>query len=185
MFEDLLKALGILVFPLSVFVIAGIGMNAITNRPPAIEELRKELGPLNEKAFGYGKAAFRTFYKDLKADGRKVEKTFLELDLIFPFFYGGALAISLLLVWSMLGRPFNPAWIFVPVVLAVAADWTENLVHLGLTRNVPITGNFDPGAVWVGIASTATIVKIWVLLGSYLSLVWFCGRLVFLTARSE
>ena len=95
-------------------------------------------------------------------DALNSERCFLKLDLAFPVFYGGALAISLWLLWTMLGRWFNPAWIFIPVVITVVADWIENSVQLTqLSRYV--RGGFQEAALQPGairVASAATFLKL-------------------------
>jgi hypothetical protein len=84
----------------------------------------------------------------------------LEIDLLFPFFYGAAFAGALLCAWVALGRPFHPAWLLAPVLIGVIADWIENLIQLGQLRL------FKPGHAetlqpnWIQIASIATSLKL-------------------------
>jgi hypothetical protein len=94
-----------------------------------------------------------------------IERYFLELDLAFPFLYGGALAMSLLMAWASLGRPFSPAWLMAPIVVTVVADWTENLVQLAQLNRFQANGAAGLQAGWIGTASIATLLK----------LVFFCG----------
>jgi hypothetical protein len=87
-----------------------------------------------------------------------VERRFQELDLLFPFVYGGLLAAALLLAWARLGRSFSPAWVLLSLALLMFSDWTENLVQLAqLTRyehGQPLAPH------WIRVASTATILKL-------------------------
>lgn len=123
--------------------------------------------PLNQRILGYDEDEAKAYWdalaekKDLAA-----ERLFLELDLVFPFLYGGALAAGLLMVWAALGRTFHPASILAPVAITVLADWTENLVQWGQLRR--FTSGMALEAGWIRIASTATTVKLLFFAGSYL-----------------
>lgn len=78
----------------------------------------------------------------------------------FPFFYGAALATSLLILWALLGRSFNPGWVLAPVVITLLADWTENLVLLVQLRRYAESGARGLNAGWIQVASVATILKL-------------------------
>ncbi|HEU4557108.1 MAG TPA: hypothetical protein VFS20_04635 [Longimicrobium sp.] len=108
---------------------------------------------------GYDREAFRRYWNALDDKARGIEERFLEFDLVFPFLYGGALAASLLMAWAALGRPVHPAWVLLPVLILVAADWTENLVQLGQVRRWNAGGDAALQAGWIGVASAATRVK--------------------------
>ena len=76
-----------------------------------------------------------------------------------PFLYGGVFAAALLAAWIQLGRPCDPVWVVLPVIVTVVADWTENLVQLGqLGRYQPDAATLDPG--WIQAASIATMLKL-------------------------
>lgn len=92
------------------------------------------------------------------------ERRFLQYDLLFPLFYGGALCIALWLAWSDLGRPFAPAWLLGPVLLGVVADWVENLVHLDQLGRYTREGAGALSRGWIQLASWATSLKL-VLIG--------------------
>ncbi len=123
---------------------------------------------------GYDTDEVAAFWKSIRDSSPQsasrpleAERDFLELDLIFPFFYGAALATSLLIGLVSLGRPFSPAWVLAPVALAVLADWAENLVQLRqLARYVVDEKSLQPN--WIQIASAATVVKLIFTLGSLL-----------------
>src|SRR5262249_22963774 len=92
--------------------------------------------------------AVDSYWKSLNIEGRGGERRFLELDLVFPFLYGGVFAAALLAAWIQLGRPCDPVWVVLPVIVTVVADWTENLVQLGqLGRYQPDAATLDPG--WI------------------------------------
>jgi len=103
------------------------------------------------------------------------ERLFLELDLVFPFLYGGALAASFLIARAAMGWTFHPASLLAPVILGVVADWTENLVQLGQLRRYCEGQALQEG--WIRAASTATAAKLLFLGGSYLLLVVVAGIL--------
>ena len=175
----LIKIVGTFLFPIFVFLVAGYAIKFITNRSVTIKNLPDGVPKtLNMRPFGYDKTTFAKYYEALNEDGRKVEQLFLELDLIFPFVYGGALAASLLFGWIMLDRPFSPAWLLVPVATILVADWTENLIHLGQIGKFTGTAAPDISSLAVGVASIATMVKIWTIVISYSLLIWLCGRLL-------
>lgn len=169
-----------------VFLVAGYAIELITNRSSAINNLPDGVPKtLNMRPLGYDKPTFTRFYTALNKDGRKVEQLFLELDLIFPFLYGGALAASLLFAWIMLDRPFSPAWFLVPVAIIVVADWTENLIHIGQIGKFASERTPDVSSFWVRFASIATVIKIWTIVVSYLQLLWLCGSLIVKVLKSN
>ncbi len=136
--------------------------------------------PLQQKLRGYDVAYVGSYWGGLK-EARASERMLLVVDLAFPLLYGGAFAMVVLFAWSTLG--LHPAWLpglLAPVLIAVAADWTENLVLLGQLGRFEIAGSLS--ASWIRVASTATSLKL-VFVG--LSLVetiglavavWFAGR---------
>lgn len=138
--------------------------------------------PLDQR-FGYDAGAVDRYWGALNKDARAAEQHFLEVDLVFPFLYGGALAASLLLAWSMLGRPFSPAWIMVPVALTMLADWTENLVQLAQLRRYSTGGAQALQAGWIRVASAATSLKLTFFGASSLLLLTLVAMAVLRTTR--
>jgi len=114
--------------------------------------------PLDQRRLGYDAGAVDRYWGALNKDARAAEQHFLEVDLVFPFLYGGALAACLLLAWITLGRPFSPAWIMAPVALTMLADWTENLVQLAQLRRYCSAQPLQAG--WIRVASAATSLKL-------------------------
>ena len=133
-----------------------------------VEELRKKLAgddqkSLNLRFLGYDLEAVKRHWSMFESDklALQSEQRFLELDLVFPLLYGCAFAVSLLLAWTALGRPFNPVWIIAPVAITILADWAENLSHLNQLKRVDQMNSL--GALqkgWIQVASVATTVKI-------------------------
>ncbi|HYN22425.1 MAG TPA: hypothetical protein VE078_15800 [Thermoanaerobaculia bacterium] len=134
--------------------------------------------PINRR-FHYDTHDVQQYWKAFKDVG--TEKRFLELDLVFPFLYCGALAASLLMAWASLGRTFNPAWILAPLVITLLADWTENLTQLKQLQRF-----LDGLALqenWIRIASTATALKLSFFYASWLLLFFLVGRVLWRAFR--
>jgi hypothetical protein len=123
---------------------------------------------------GYDLAAVGRRWDALDPETRKHERLGLELDLIFPFFYGGGLATALLLGWAALNRPFHPAWLMAPIAIMMVADWIENLVQLTQLRLFDASGGAGLQSGWIQIASVATTTK----------LVFYCGSSLLLFGLS-
>lgn len=116
--------------------------------------------------------------KAFLAVGREAETRFLLLDLVFPLFYGGALAASLWWVWMTLGRPFHAGWIVAPLVIIVMADWTENLIQLAQLRHYVSSNESRIQDLWIQVSSCATIIKLWLTSGLYVSLIGLVVRMI-------
>jgi hypothetical protein len=159
-----IKAIFLLALPLAIFVGGAWMMGAISNRQEVQARLRavakaEDQKPLNQRAW-YDLADADRHWGALDSETRAAEQLFLELDLVFPFLYGAALATSLLLAWAALGRDFSPLWTVAPVIITVVADWTENLVQLGQLRAYARAGREALAAGWIQVASAATLVKL-------------------------
>ncbi|ULA60839.1 MAG: conserved membrane protein of unknown function [Nitrospira sp.] len=167
-----LLALG---FPIAVLFCGDAVMSGASGRAAAIHQLTdgKPNGPrpLNQRWFGYGSDAAQAYWCWLTPAGRQVEKRFLALDLLFPLLYGGALAASLGWVWTALERPFHPAWILAPLVMITMADWLENLIQLAQLRHYMSSNEQYVQSRWIQLSSCATIVKLWLTSGLYITLV--------------
>ncbi|HRC88175.1 MAG TPA: hypothetical protein PK413_21520 [Thermoanaerobaculia bacterium] len=133
------KALGILLLPFLVFYGVGAVLQKASHRSVVQAQLAQHPGPdakpLNLRFKGYDLSAAKAYWGLLDREALGDERRFLELDLIFPFFYAGALAASLLLAWAWLGRPHPAVWVMLPPILGALADWCENLLqHRELQR---------------------------------------------------
>ena len=120
------------------------------------EEHRK---PLNSR-WHYDKPAVEQHWRALDREALAAETRFLEMDLVYPFAYGGAFFTALLIGWAMLGRPFSPVWLVVPVAVTVVADWVENLTMLSQIRAYTAGGAAALDGGRVAFASVATTVKL-------------------------
>lgn len=87
-----------------------------------------------------------------------MERRFLRLDLAFPLVYGAALLAGLWLAWRAAVPGPVPAWLALPVVVNVVADWTENSLQLQQLARYDAGAPLSAGAVRV--ASAATVVKL-------------------------
>jgi hypothetical protein len=140
--------------------------------------------PLNLRWLGYGVEAALAFWTKLGEVGRQAETRFLFLGLLFPLFYGGALAASLWWVWVTLGQPFHPVWIAAPLVIILMADWTENLIQLAQLRHYVSSNEGRFPALWIQVSSFATIIKLCLMVGLYAGLIGLVVKMVFvLSAR--
>lgn len=126
--------------------------------------------PLNLRWFCYGTEAVKAYWSWLKPAGRQAEDTFLTLNLLFPFLYGGALAVSVRWVWMATGRPFHPAWILTPLAIVIVADWTEHLIQLAQLRYYLSPNGRRVQDLWIRMSGCATIIKLWLTSGLYVSL---------------
>ena len=116
--------------------------------------------PLAVRIGGYDVGDTRSYWEVLSAKAALAsERLLLVADLAFPLVYGGAFAMAFVTSWMMLGRPLHIGWLLAPVVIVVAADWTENLVLLAqldafeTNRDWLSTG-------WIRVASLATTIKL-------------------------
>lgn len=125
---------------------------------------------------GYSTDEVAAHWGLLDRAGRAIERRFERADLVYPLCYGGMLAVAILAGWRRAGLTVTPLVAVAPVVTAVLADWTENLVQLRQLDVFEHAGAvaLDPG--WISLASAATSLK-WVSLGMCLVLlVWVAWR---------
>lgn len=172
MIRPVIAAIVMLALPAAAFVGGAWIMNKMSGRNEVPQP------PIN-KSFHYDRddvVAYWQAFKDVYT-----EKKFLELDLIFPFLYGGTLAASLLMVWASLGRSLSPAWIIAPVAVILLADWTENLVQLKQLGHFLRQEALQDG--WIRIASTATALKLTFFYASWLLLFFLVGRMLWRAFR--
>jgi hypothetical protein len=143
-----------------------------------IQAEKKQTG-LGLRLTGYDLAAVKAYWAALKAgEALDAERRMLEIDLVFPFFYGAAFAVTLLFVWAALGRPFHPVWILAPVFIEVVADWIENLIQLKQLRLFAGAGADSIQSGWIQIASIATMLKVSLFCVSYLLVIGTVGWLI-------
>jgi len=102
----------------------------------------------------YTTSDVETFWGTLGSDGQVAERRFLEEDLTFPTFYGGALLVSLLSLLSLTRRPWNRWLLVLPVVIGVAGDWIENLTQLNQLHVFMAGGPLNADAIALSSAAT-------------------------------
>jgi hypothetical protein len=83
-------------------------------------------------------------------DLRPAERRLLLIDLAFPPIYGGVLAIGLIVAWWKGGKQLGLCLVLAPVIVAVVADWIENLVLLATSGRT---------SRWTYLACMATVSK--------------------------
>jgi hypothetical protein len=133
---------------------------------------------LNLHWFGYQREAAKKYWSWLNALGRQAGEKCLALDLLFSFVYGGAFAANLWWVWATVGRPFHPVWIVAPLAMILTADWTENLIQLAQLRHYVPSNEGRIQSFWIQMSSCATMIKLWLTLGLYVSLVGLVIKLI-------
>lgn len=135
------------------------GHNYVTKQLRANAASKDRKG-LNERLLGYDTDAVARHWGVLDERALHSERRFLQLDLVFPFFYGAALAFALWQAWTAVGKTFSSVWLVVLVAITMIADWTENLIQLSQLRLYMENGKdgLQPG--WIQIASAATTVKL-------------------------
>jgi hypothetical protein len=136
--------------------VAFVGGAWLMNKLSGRKQVPKK--PINRR-FHYSKSEVVEYWKAFQDLG--TEKRFLELDLVFPLLYGGALAAGMFMAWAAREtRPFHLAWIVVPLAITLLSDWTENLVHLNQLKRYRAGGPAALDAGWIRVASTATALKL-------------------------
>lgn len=166
-----------------VVLVGGAGiMTILSGHEYVTQQLRekadsKDRKELNRRFLGYDTNAVARHWGVLDERALQSERRILQLDLVFPLFYGAALAIALWQAWTAVGKTLSPVWLVILVAVTMIADWAENLIQLSQLQLYMENGKdaLQPG--WIQIGSAATIVK----------LLFFTGALAFimiLTARS-
>jgi hypothetical protein len=172
-------ALFVIALPCVAVVAGGELMTAIAPRQIP------EKPPLMGRWRGYTKEAVASYWSKLDAESLDAEKRFLEVDLIFPFVYGGAVLTGMLVAWNSRGLRFSPA-IFVGLVAAMMlADWVENLVHLRELSAFEAGGATNLSSGWIVVASAATITKWAMVSTSAITVLALAVAVVFQTPRGD
>jgi len=152
--SKILQAIVIIALPMTVFLVGGWLMEKVSGRTFPADE--KPLG----RRFGYtADDAKKQWEKLANSKSLETEKHFLELDLVYPFLYGGALAFSLFMAWAALGGTFNAARVLPPVLIMVLMDVTENIAQLHEMKRFMADHAVTLNANWIRIASFATTFK--------------------------
>jgi len=161
-----------ILLPAAVFFIGVFIMRKLSGHDYVKQQLRQKAAPenrrpLNMRFRGYDVRAVDQHWGVLDDHALKSEQRFLQMDLVFPLFYGAAFIAALWQAWSMLGRPFSLVWLIAPAAITVIADWTENLVQLTQLRLYKENGKAGLKSGSIRIASMATIVKLFAFTGMF------------------
>jgi hypothetical protein len=172
----------LLLLPFAVFASGAYLIAKLSDRQyvtDQLEKLKDDKQPLGLRIYGYNAGEVARHWGALDDKALGFERRSLEIDLLFPFFYGAAFAGALLCAWVALGRPFQPAWLLAPVLIGVVADWIENLVQLSQLRlfSASQEAGLQPG--WIQIASVATSVKLALFFLSYFLVIGMVGWMIF------
>ena len=157
-------ALIIVLLPFVVFIAGARLMAAWTGRAHVTTRLQQHAAaadrtPLNQR-LRYDAAAVARHWGALDRDTLAAERQFLELDLVFPFFYGAAFAVSLLLGAGLVAPSASRAWFIALVAVVVVSDWTENLLQIGQLQRFVDGGAGALQESWINVASAATAIKL-------------------------
>jgi hypothetical protein len=157
---------GVALLPHIAFWVGSFVIGLFSNRREVQQRLaelpKKQRTPLNQRFLGYKVEDVQRLWEKLARDPDLLpaEQRSLRLDLLFPLLYGSAFAVSLWLAWRLRDRTFGAAWLLVPVVICVLADWTENFSQLKQLRLYQQSGPDALQVDGIRIASTGTIVKL-------------------------
>ena len=146
---------------------------AMTQRPPGDQ---RRLEPLNPGWFGYRLEGAKKCWPWRKGAGCRAGEKFFTLGLLLSLIYGGLLAVSLGWVWLEVGRPFHPAWIGAPLAIILTADWTEQLIQVAQLRHYLSSDEVRIQNFWIEVFSCATMIRVWVTLGLYVSLIGLVAK---------
>lgn len=153
----------VVVLPVAAFVLGGWLMSQVVDRQYLLNRL-STAGAADSKPLGqrltYDADAVKRHWDKLDPRGREIARQVLEIDLVYPCLYGGALIFSLAIAWWILGRPLNFFWVAAPVLVTMIADWCENLVQLSQLARYENIGSDALEPQWIRIASVATTLKL-------------------------
>jgi hypothetical protein len=160
----IVKVIVILTLPTTAFLGGAWLMFEISGRERVTQSLVDKAEPADRKPLyrrlNYDIDAVKRHWGALDSEALHSERRFLQLDLVFPFLYGAALAFSLIMAWEALGRRFHPAWVLTPVLIAMLSDWAENLLQLRQLSYYLTGGDTLLQAWWIRVAAVATLLKL-------------------------
>jgi hypothetical protein len=168
-----LKGIGL---PLAAMLIGLSIMNKLSRHSYVTTQWQKieasaDRRELNMRCGGYNRADVHRHWAALDGQALMFQRHFLQLDLAFPILYGFALAIPLLWNWKIIGEPFAPIWLLLPLFITILADWAENLIHLSQLQRYMEQGAAGLHSGWIQVASMATTVKLVLFVSTCLRLV--------------
>jgi len=154
------RVIAVLIFPVAVFLAVAKLQSSHSGRDAALAAANLSSRDTLNMRWHYDTADVDRFWGRLGSSGRVAEQRFLEEDLIFPTFYGGALALSLYWMLSMARLSWKRWLVLLPVVIGVVGDWTENLTQLDQLRNYIANGINGLDADAIFRSSLATDAKL-------------------------
>lgn len=165
-----------IILPLAALGIGLFIMNKLSRHSDVQKQWQEKAEPddqkeLNLRCGGYNRAAVHRHWAALDQQALALQRYFLQLDLVFPLLYGFALAIPLRGNWAILGEPFAPIWLLVPLFITILADWAENLVQLSQLQRYMERGEAGLDSGWIRVASLATTVKLFLFVSTCLLLI--------------
>jgi hypothetical protein len=134
MTRTVVRTLVVLAIPVVVFAGVGRLQSWHSGRDAAMRAAGLSQHDTLNMRWHYDAKDIDRFWTALQESGRVAERTFLQEDLVFPLFYGGSLAFSLLWLRPRTRVSWKPWHVLLPVLLGVVGDWTENLTQLNLLR---------------------------------------------------
>ncbi len=169
-------------FPLAVLLGGRWILSQVSGRAAAMHPLtagkQARLRPLNLRWFGIGLEAAKRSWSWFIDVGRRAGEKLLAKDLLFSCVYGGVVTASLWWIWETLGHPFHPAWIVALPAIILTAVWTENLIQVAQLCSYVFPNEGLIQYLWIKVSCFATIIKLWLTLGLYVSLAGMVVRLM-------
>ena len=159
-----------------VLVMRALSGHAYVTRQWREKAAPRDKKPLNMRPMGYDTDAVARHWAVLDERALQSERRFLQLDLIFPIFYGTTLAVALWQACTAVATTFSPAWPIALVAVTVIADWIENLIQISQLRRFVQHGKDSLQPQQIRIASAATILKLYCFLGAVVLLIILAVR---------
>ena len=160
MTRTVVRTLVVLAFPVVVFLGLGRLQSWHSGRDAALRAAGLSQRDTLNMRWHYDANDIDRFWNALQESGRTAERKFLQEDLIFPLFYGGSLAFSLLWLRPRTRLSWKPWLVVLPVVVGVVGDWTENLTQLSLLRGYIPQRPGSLNLTAVALSTFATDVKL-------------------------
>ena len=161
----ILISLLVIAIPTVLSLVGGWLMLEVAGRHEVQREAKREGRELESLAMrlrGYDVSDVKKYWDDLGPKGQVAERKFLKIDLLFALCYSAAFAFSIMSAWTAIGGRFNAVFVLLlaPVVIVLFADWIETYIQLTRLNIYSVYGDTASLSL-IGVASCATVVKIW------------------------
>ena len=152
----------IFLLPFLAFLAGAYGVNILCGvKLNLVALLKQNPKPLYARFCGYDKDSALLYWKSIRGKGQIAElNCFLLSDLALPLVYGSAFGFSIWTFWSSLDEPLSLYWLFLPLLVTMVADWTENTIQLLQLRRFVNSGKDKVQSMSIRIASLATTLKL-------------------------